>query len=79
MMKLHSELLRDPTEEELAVELDCEVDEVRDRLDATVAMSVVALEDLLTVSSEEGDRVSVLDTLPDLLVEQPGRSDRRPK
>ena len=74
MMKLHSELLRDPTEEELAVELGCEVDEVRDRLDATVAMSVVALEDLLTVSSEEGDRVSLLDTLPDLLVEQPGEA-----
>jgi RNA polymerase sigma factor FliA len=72
MSKLQSELKRDPTEEELAAELECEVDEVRDRLDATVAMSIVALEELLTVGGEEGDRVSLLDTLPDLGVELPG-------
>jgi len=74
MSKLRSELLRDPTEEELAKELECEVDEVRTRVDQTVAMSVVALEDLLTVNNEDGDRVSVLDTLPDLGVEQPGEA-----
>jgi RNA polymerase sigma factor for flagellar operon FliA len=74
MSKLRGELMRDPTDEELAVELDCEVDEVRDRVDATFAMSVVALEDLLTVNNADGDRVSVLDTLPDLGVEQPGEA-----
>ena len=74
MSKLRSELLRDPTEEELAKELDCEVDEVRSRVDQTFAMSIVALEDLLTINSEDGDRVSVLDTLPDLGVEQPGEA-----
>jgi RNA polymerase sigma factor for flagellar operon FliA len=72
MSKLQSDLRRDPTEEELAAELGIDVDEMRDRLDTTVAMSIVALEDLLTVSSEEGDRVSLLDTLPDTAVEQPG-------
>ena len=72
MTKLQSDLRRDPTEEELAAELGIDVDEIRERLDTTVAMSIVALEDLLTVSSEEGDRVSLLDTLPDTGVEQPG-------
>jgi RNA polymerase sigma factor for flagellar operon FliA len=74
MGKLRGELMRDPTDEELAKELDCDVDEVRGRVDATFAMSIVALEDLLTVNSEDGDRVSVLDTLPDLGVEQPGEA-----
>jgi RNA polymerase sigma factor for flagellar operon FliA len=74
MSKLRGELMRDPTDEELAKELDCEVDEVRSRVDATFAMSIVALEDLLTVNSEDGDRVSVLDTLPDLGVERPGEA-----
>ncbi len=72
MSKLQADLRRDPTEEELAKELDCDVEEIRSRLDSTVAMSIVALEDLLTVSSEDGDRVSLLDTLPDSRVEQPG-------
>jgi RNA polymerase sigma factor for flagellar operon FliA len=72
MTKLQNDLRRDPTEEELAGELGCNVDEVRARLDSTVSMSIVALEDLLTVSSEDGDRVSLLDTLPDVGVEMPG-------
>jgi RNA polymerase sigma factor FliA len=72
MTKLQSDLRRDPSEEELAAEMDCDVEEVRARLDSTVSMSIVALEDLLTVNSDEGDRVSLLDTLPDLGVELPG-------
>src|SRR5688572_2087246 len=38
MSKLQSDLRRDPTEEELAAELGIDVDEMRDRLDTTVAM-----------------------------------------
>lgn len=72
MTKLQGHLRRDPTEEELAVELNCEVDEVRNRLERAMAMSIVALEDLLTIGGDEGDRVSLLDTLPDLGVEMPG-------
>ncbi len=74
MTKLRSDLQRDPTDEELAAELGCDVDDVRNRVDDAYPMSIVALEDLLTVSSQEGDRVSVLDTLPDLGVEQPGEA-----
>ena len=74
MAKLQASLRRDPTEEELSAELGLEVSELRERLDSTVAISIVALEDLLTVSNEEGDRVSLLDTLPDLGVEMPGEA-----
>lgn len=72
MSKLQATLRRDPTEEELAQELELDLSELRDRLDSTIAISIVALEDLLTVSTEEGDRVSLLDTLPDVGVEMPG-------
>jgi len=72
MSKLQSDLRRDPTEEELASELGIEVEDLRDRLDATASMSIVALEELLTVGGDEGDYVSLLDTLPDASVEQPG-------
>lgn len=72
MTKLRSDLLRDPTEEELAAELQLDVSELRDRLDSTIAISIVALEDMLTVTNDEGDGVSLLDTLPDLGVEMPG-------
>jgi len=72
MGKLQSDLRRDPSEEELARELGIDVGDLRDRLDATASMSIVALEELLTVGGEEGDFVSLLDTLPDLTVEQPG-------
>jgi len=74
MTKLQSTLRRDPTEEELAAELALPVDEVRERLDASAAMSIVALEDITTVGGDEGDRVSLLDTLADLDIEQPGEA-----
>jgi RNA polymerase sigma factor FliA len=71
MTKLQSTLRRDPTEEELAAELDCSTQEVRKRLDVTAGMSVLALEDLLTVSGDDGSRMSVLDSLPDPQVPDP--------
>ena len=72
MGKLQSDLRRDPSEEELAGELGIEVGDLRDRLDATASMSIVALEELLTVGGDDGDYVSLLDTLSDASVEQPG-------
>lgn len=72
MGKLQGQLRRDPTEEELASELEIDVDDLREHLGSTVATSIVALEEMLTVGGEEGDRVSILDSLPDLEIEQPG-------
>jgi RNA polymerase sigma factor for flagellar operon FliA len=74
MSKLQSDLRRDPSEEELAAELGIDIGDLRDRLDATASMSIVALEELLTVGGAEGDYVSLLDTLPDASVEQPGHA-----
>ena len=74
MGKLQSDLRRDPTEEELAGELGIDVTDLRDRLDVTASMSIVALEELMTVGGEDGDYVSLLDTLPDASVEQPGEA-----
>lgn len=71
MTKLQSELRRDPTDEELASELDIEVDELQQRFSDTASLSIVALEELLTVG-QEGEHVSLLDTLPDLATEPPG-------
>ncbi len=74
MTKLQAQFKRDPTEEELAGELSIDVDDLQDRLGAVAALSVVALEELLTIGGERGDTVSVLDTLADPLVEKPGES-----
>ncbi len=74
MTKLQGELRRDPTDEELAAELGVDADEMRERLSSSAAMSIVALEDITTVASEDGDRVSLLDSLADLQVEQPGEA-----
>jgi len=74
MTKLQSSLRRDPTEEELAAELDIPIEEVHERLDASAAMSIVALEDITTVGGDEGDRVSLLDTLADVGAEEPGQA-----
>jgi len=72
MTKLQTDLRRDPTEEELAGELDITVDELQDRLGQVATVSVIALEELLTVGGERGDQVSVLDTLADVSIEGPG-------
>lgn len=72
MTKLQSTLRRDPDEEELAAELGLDVEDLRDRLGATMAMSMVALEELMTVGGAEGDKVSLLDTLTDTTAERPG-------
>ncbi|HVL79966.1 MAG TPA: RNA polymerase sigma factor WhiG [Actinomycetota bacterium] len=72
MGKLEAELRRTPEDEELARELGIGVDELHDRLDEVATVSVVALEELLTVGGERGERVSLLDTLPDLRTESPG-------
>ncbi len=74
MTKLQGTLRRDPTEEELAAELGLPVEDVRDRLDASAAMSIVALEDITTVGGDGGERVSLLDTLADLQTEEPGEA-----
>ena len=70
--KLQTELRRAPSIEELAEELTCDADALRHTIHTAISMSMIALEDLTSVTNEEGDTVSLLETLADTGVEQPG-------
>jgi RNA polymerase sigma factor for flagellar operon FliA len=74
VQRLHARLRRDPTDEELAAELEIPLTDLHDRLGEVAAVSVVALEELLTVGGERGEQVSVLDTLADTATEAPGEN-----
>jgi RNA polymerase sigma factor for flagellar operon FliA len=63
--KLEHELHRAPTDQEMAKALDVTVDEFQDSLVRISNSSVVALDELWTVSDSSGDQVSLLDTIQD--------------
>jgi RNA polymerase sigma factor for flagellar operon FliA len=63
--KLEHELHRAPTDQEMAKALDITVDEFQDSLVRISNSSVVALDELWTVSDSSGDQVSLLDTIQD--------------
>jgi RNA polymerase sigma factor for flagellar operon FliA len=63
--KLENRLQRAPTDEEMAEELGVTVDEFQDSLLQISNSTVVALDELWTVSDSSGDQVSLLDTLQD--------------
>jgi RNA polymerase sigma factor FliA len=63
--KLEHALHRAPTDQEMAKELDVTVDEFQDSLVRISNSSVVALDELWTVSDSSGDQVSLLDTIQD--------------
>jgi RNA polymerase sigma factor for flagellar operon FliA len=64
-MKLEARLQRAPTDEEMAGELEISVEEFQDALLQISNSTIVALDELWTVSDSSGDQVSLLDTLPD--------------
>jgi RNA polymerase sigma factor FliA len=64
MQRLESELMRSPTEEELARELEWTVEELQDTLSRVAMTSIAALDESLDVG--DGDRISLVDTLQDL-------------
>ncbi len=63
--KLEHQLHRAPTDEEMAKALDTTVDEFQESLIKISNSSVVALDELWTVSDSSGDQVSLLDTIQD--------------
>ena len=63
--KLEHRLQRAPTDEEMAEELGISVEEFQDSLLQISNSTVVALDELWTVSDASGDQVSLLDTLQD--------------
>ena len=64
-MKLEARLQRAPTDEEMAGELEITVEEFQEALLQISNSTIVALDELWTVSDSSGDQVSLLDTLPD--------------
>ena len=64
-MKLEARLQRAPTDEEMATELEVSVEDFQDALLQISNSTIVALDELWTVSDSTGDQVSLLDTLPD--------------
>ena len=70
-MKLESRLQRAPTDEEMARELEIEVEEFHEALLQISNSTIVALDELWNVSDASGDQVSLLDTLPDRAAPDP--------
>jgi RNA polymerase sigma factor for flagellar operon FliA len=64
-MKLEAKLQRAPTDEEMSSELGITVDDFQDALLQISTSTIVALDELWSVSDSTGDSVSLLDTIPD--------------
>ena len=63
--KLENQLHRAPSDSEMATALDTTVEEFQESLVRISNSSVVALDELWTVSDSSGDQVSLLDTIQD--------------
>jgi RNA polymerase sigma factor FliA len=63
--KLEHQLHRAPTDQEMAAALDVSLEEFQDSMARVSNSSVVALDELWTVSDSSGDQVSLLDTIQD--------------
>ena len=63
--QLENELQRAPSDQEMAEKLEVTVEEFQDTLIRISNSSVVALDELWTVSDASGDQVSLLDTIQD--------------
>ena len=69
--KLEARLHRAPSDEEMAAELKISVEELQDTLLQISNSTIVALDELWTVSDSTGDQVSLLDTLADDAAQDP--------
>ena len=63
--KLEHQLHRAPTDAEVAAELDMSLEDFQETLTRISNSSVVALDELWTLSDASGDQVSLLDTIQD--------------
>jgi RNA polymerase sigma factor for flagellar operon FliA len=68
---LENRLRRTPTDIEVAQELGITINELHSIFNEISFVSVVALDELLTVGSERGDRLSLVETLEDKGAEDP--------
>ena len=71
---LEAKLHRTPTEPEVAAELGIGLEDLHAIFGQVSFVNVVALDELLSVNGEKGDKVSLVDTLEDTRVEDPVRA-----
>ena len=69
--ELEGRLLRPPSDAELAEELGVSLDDLQETLNQINLVSVVALDELLSVGGEKGEAVSLVDTLADTKAADP--------
>jgi RNA polymerase sigma factor for flagellar operon FliA len=72
--KLENALQRAPTDEEIAAEMGITVDELNESLLAISHSSMVALDELWSVSDLSGDQVSLMDTIEDPEAPDPAKA-----
>ena len=72
--ELEGRLLRPPSDAELAEELGVSLDDLQETLNQINLVSVVALDELLSVSGEKGEAMSLVDTLADTKAADPEMS-----
>jgi RNA polymerase sigma factor FliA len=72
--KLENSLQRTPTDAEVAAELGITEEELQESLIAISHSSIVALDELWSVSDSSGDQVSLMDTIVDPGAPDPARS-----
>jgi RNA polymerase sigma factor FliA len=72
--KLENSLQRTPTDGEVAAELGITEEELQESLIAISHSSIVALDELWSVSDSSGDQVSLMDTIVDPGAPDPARS-----
>jgi RNA polymerase sigma factor for flagellar operon FliA len=72
--KLEHTLQRAPTDNEIAAELAISVDELNDSLIAISHASMVALDELWSVSDSSGDQVSLMETIEDSRAPDPAKA-----
>jgi RNA polymerase sigma factor FliA len=68
---LESRLHRSPTEAEVAQELGIKLDDLHAIFSQVSFVNVIALDELLNVGGERGDKLSLVDTLEDTKAEDP--------
>jgi RNA polymerase sigma factor FliA len=71
---LESELRRIPTDEEVAEKLGVSMDEYLNILSKLSLISLVALDELWTVSGDRPDKISLADTVEDVKVKDPSKT-----
>jgi RNA polymerase sigma factor FliA len=69
--ELEGRLLRPPSDAELADELGVSLDDLQEMLNQINLVSVVALDELMSVGGEKGEAVSLVDTLADTKAADP--------